>query len=453
MTCESQWLNVNCLSVDYEEDEWPSDLGEPKQSIPPSNGSTTLPATATGLKRFAIRKHTDTQLYKMAVTLAAVAVGFDIRISNTTAIHPELHTSEDDKRSVAPSQRKKGEFIGKRRDAYLAAVRDSFIEPAIDFTASSGYSHHTYHGHGVRSRPTVNFDAPPIRFTESKFDGLNDRRTTPSSDPMESRTTPGTTPGSAYSASSAYSSSPSPLKSLHSDDDNDLALISLSPSQDRTFIERQMSDTSSSVFETPKSTPKTTPQRYNVTFEDDDAWRSPSHTTRRYSPSSNSSTPSHNYNSGATTQHNVDGSPISPAICPPPPRRHEHGDTSNLHHSTAERPVTLDIIPRPRPNPSILKKMSVSPAHTATMTTSTTSTHSHVTPTPSDVSSSGDHASFTSPYSVMSPGSTPPHVRHQTTLLDIDVEGQWQDSTTPLPVARRQRQGGATRHLNNNKFS
>lgn len=429
----------DCFCVDYEEDEWPSDLGEPKRSIPPSNGSTALPAT--GLKRFATRKNTDTQLYKMAVTLAAVAVGFDIRISNTTAIHPQLHNSEDDTRTVVPSQRKKGEFIGKRRDAYFAAVRDSFIEPELNFSTASGYNHNTYHGNGVRSRPSVNFNAP-MRFTESKFEGLNDH-TTPSSDVT------GTTPGSAYSASSAYSSSPSPLKSLHSDDGNDLALISLSPSQDRTFIERQMSDTSSSVFETPKSTPKTTPQRYNVTFEDDDAWRSPSKSTRRYSPSSNSSTPSHNYNSGTTTQPHVDGSDrstCSPVICPPPPRRHEQGESNNLHHSTAERPVTLDIIPRPRPNPSILKKMSVSPAHTAV--TSTT-THSHVTPTPSDISSSGDQASFMSSYSVMSPGSTPPHVRHQTTLLDIDVDGQWQDSTKPLPARR---QGGAT-HLNNNKSS
>ena len=433
-----------CLIVDYEDDEWPSDLGEPKQSIPPSNGSTTLPATTAGLKRFAVRKNTDTQLYKMAVTLAAVAVGFDIRISNTTAIHPQLHNSEDDKRTVAPSHRKKGEFIGKRRDAYLAAVRDSFIEPELNCSEfnnapSPGYSH-TYHGHGVRSRPSVNFNAP-MRFTESKFEILNDRKRTPSGDDAaaENRTTPGITPGSAYSASSAYSSSPSPLKSLHSDDDNDLALISLSPSQDRTFIERQMSDTSSSVFETPKSTPKTTPQRYNVTFEDDDAWRGPAYPTRR--PSSNSSTPSHN-NSGTTTQQ-VNGR-YSPSIWPPPPRRQEQGEANNLHHSTAERPVTLDIIPRPRPTPSILKKLSLSPAHTAV----STSTQSHVTPTPPDVTSSGDHAS---PYAVMSPGSTPPHVRHQTTLLDIDVEGQWQDITTPLPAHRQGR--GAARTANHTASS
>jgi len=32
----------------------------------------------------------------------------------------------------------------------------------------------------------------------------------------------------------------------------------------------------------------------------------------------------------------------------------------------------------------------------------------------------------------LSPGNTPPHILHQKTLLDIDVEGQSQDATQPL---------------------
>ena len=418
------------------------------------------------LRRYSVRKRCDTVLYNMAVILAAVATGFDIRISNTTAIHPRCRGGEsNEEETVVPPTRKRDSYIGLRRDAYLAAVRDSFIEPEAEFHECSnmaGYPHNTFHGIQTRYRPTVNFDVP-IRFAES-IDGYPKQ-------PSDTRTTPSTT------------GSTSPRKSSRSSDtEYDVALMSLSPSQDKAFVEyqRQLSDTSSSVFETPKSTPKTTPQRFNVKFEDG-IKQSPSTYSHRRSPSNTSSSsipshPSHDHVAKFTDSFEPD-SPRSLSnahVIRPPPRRQ-----NSEPHGTPERPVTLDIIPRPRPY-GILKKTS--PVHIANRSPRTRATptpqegtcatrvratptpsesnisgsrvratptpseavsipRGRVTPTPSDsISAGGDDQSFVSARSAPSPGSTPPHIDHQKTLLDIDVDGQREDSTRPLPAKRPPRQ-------------
>lgn len=445
---------MSCFS-DYEEDEWPDFPGETKSRLGIYNGNAL---EASGFGRI-LNRRSDSVFYNMAVVLAAVAAGFDIRLCNTTGVHPRcLPAADEDTGSLRrdSTSSTSSAYIGQRRDAYFSAVRDSFIEPAdanyqdYTFTATSGYPHNTYHGIQTRYRPSVNFDVP-IRFTES-------------SDPLRQHNDSQTTP----------SGSISPRKSSRSSDTElDMALISLSPSQDKQFYQRQLSDTSSSVFETPTSTPKTTPHHYSVKFEDS-LRQSPSSYSHRRSPSNTSSTsiPSHDNRYDYETN-----------MIRPPPR---HPNSTETHHGTPERPVTLDIIPRPRPHTSLLRKASPqhiansrsSPRTRVTPTPSDTTSiggrsritptpsdsgvglprsrftptpsdcsigygRSRVTPTPSDsLSAGGDDASYVSAASRHStsgsPGSTPPHIEHQKTLLDIDMDGQSSDATQPLPLRRRQ---------------
>lgn len=474
------------FSPDYEDDEWPEDLGETKtksgtSSLPHSASSNTTASSET-LKRFAVRKKTDSCLYNMASLLGAVGAGFDIRVSNESGVHPSLESTTDQK---GKAKRKGGNrnsaHIGQRRDAYLAAVRDSFIEPSefqdLQFNSTSGYMHNTYHGQPAKYRPSVNFDMDdkPIRFMEaqdnesgdyhadvhnSSVTPSSDNRTTPSADSHYSATTTPSFSGASFSGASSSMSPRAP-----SSDDNhysDLALISLSPSQDKNFIQiqRQLSDTSSSVFETPMTTPKTTPQRYNVKFDEavnsnynlqqgeyagsnyspsirspsvkfddnvrfeSDASQSPPVYSHRRSPSNTSNTSLPGVHEGVSR-----GQGDNPASLRPPPmsRRQNNNNDTTHHGSTAERPVTLDIIPRPRPNPvGILKRTS--PAHTGLGYHC--SPRGKITPTP-ELSGGEDYQSSRSG---TSPGSTPPHIEHQRTLLDIDVEGQSDDKTRPLPA-------------------
>ena len=393
------------------------------------------------LRRLLFRRPSPTTstLCNMTVILASVAAGFDIRSANHSAIHPRC-TGASEEEMVVPSSFTGGApvptgrinknpsgtassaptynrdtYIGHRRDAYLSAVRDNFISPGTDFhevyTGTTGYPHNTYHGTQTKYRPSVNFDVP-MRFTEA----VDPYKATTG----DTHTTPSTT------------GSVSPRKSSRSSDCDDMALISLSPSQDKAFTEyqRQLSDTSSSVFETPKTTPKTTPQRYSVKFEDG-IRQSPSYSHRR-SPSNTSSisNPFHDTRNFTTP---TDG---DIPVIKPPPRRQNSSSSDVTVHGTPERPVTLDIIPRPRPHASILKRTS--PVHIASRGSPG---RSRITPTPSDsVSTGADDASYVSARSAPSPGSTPPHIEHMKTLLDIDVEGQKADGTAPLPARNPKRQ-------------
>ena len=60
------------------------------RSFPHSPGAA---AALDGSKR----KRHESALMRMTAILAAVGAGFDIRLSNTVAIHPNLHTGEEDK--------------------------------------------------------------------------------------------------------------------------------------------------------------------------------------------------------------------------------------------------------------------------------------------------------------------------------------------------------------------
>ena len=517
---------IGCVTA-YEDDEWPEELGVAARSLQSGTAqSSSLPHQANGsahelegLKRFVERKRTDVCFYNMSASLAAVALGgFDIRRTNDAfsatgagggggkTAAADVGTSNDKTTTAdnAKSSKKPREsHIGNRRDAYLAAVRDNILHEASDlselqqdFASASGFRHNTYHGATTRARPTVNFDVP-MRFTETNLydedaSGACDQSVvTSSNDNRGATTTPGTDGGSVVSAmtpgTSSYSgasSSLSPSRAGTDDYYHDMALISLSPSQDKQFI-RQFSDTSSSAFETPSSTtPKSTPSRLDslnqntsVRFDEDVNYspsvRSPAvkfsdkvdfggrdQTMSSPSihgggsdvssltgsvdtpaplpppPSRRDSTPSH-----------VTGSGNAPAPLPPPPSRRD--STPNRHVATAERPVTLDIIARPRRSGGILKKPS--PAHHSNVIyQSVTRTTTTPPPPPTTVESenTGDAGPFVSSSSsrsgIVPPGSSSSaepareqvreQVREQRTLLDIDVEGQRNDPTQPLRV-------------------
>lgn len=350
------------------------------------------------------RKKLEVGLYNMTVVLAAVAAGFDIRISNTVAIHPNLHGT------VGEEERAKGKrdsFIFNRRDAYLAAVRDSFIEPENDFRTyqyplSAGYWH-TYHGVQARQRPSLNVDGSPLvpgeqgeeNISSGGFHGFNARTT---------------------SHRSSFA-------------DSESSVISSNPATEKTVIfNRQVSE--SSNYETPTATrPSQNPQRRSVTFEDD--FNPPDYKdykqtyTHKRTPSNASNSSSHGvsdyeawYHQGGEHFRPMDyATPVQPV----PPRRRGTGDAP-------QRPTTLDI-GGSRTGPIQLKYPSPSPYNR----------NARYTPPsgPVDiVNSNHDNTPYFSTRSHLSPGNTPPHIMHQKTLLDIDVEGQSQDSTQPLVTHR-----------------
>ena len=408
------------------------------------------------LKRFATRRRTDTVFYNMAAMLAGVAAGFDIRISNTTsAVHPSLQQPVRRTPTAQPRRRPTGlQQLGARLSAHLEM--DDHLE-GFQFTSPTGAPHNTYHGYQTRYRPSVNFDVP-MRFTESGYESYptasDGNRTTPSSD---NRTTPSadsrrTTPSVSGASFSIGSQSPH-KSSIDETNDNDLVLISLSPSTDKAFVEyqRQLSDTSS-VFETPWTTPKSTPQRstpqrHGVKFEDEVCYdngetgvvhQDPSTSTSHRSPSLTSGCLSAVGHDGAS-RHTSDNHPdssrchagIPNPICPPPPRRSSSQERHIQLHGTAERPVTLDIIPRPRPHAGILKRAS--PVHVA----SHGSPRGKVMPTPLEtIPARTEEPSHLLARSATPSGCSPLVVgtQYTTTLLDIDVEGQKADGTKPLPA-------------------
>jgi len=382
----------------------------------------------------------DSIVYNIGAMLASIAAGFDIRISGTAALHPHLAESTD-KQSVVLDQ--------------LAVDSSTNGRNEFQFTSPSSAPHHTYHGYQTRYRPTVNFDIP-IRFTESvTYDtasgmssSFHDTRTTPSSDNRTTpsadsrRTTPSLSGASFFSTSSGGGNqSPHKLSVEDTTSNADLALISLSPSTDRAFVEfqRQLSDVSSATFDaSPWTTPQSTPQRHCIRFEDGvrpspstaaplGHHRSPSVTSGCSAADGSVARYAHDCDNDAGLRCQTG---IPSPICPPPaPRR----STSQERHGSAERPVTLDIIPRPRPHASILKYAS--PVHVSSAVHA--SPRPKITPTP-EVSSE-DNVTVGLQSLVQSPPITATasprlYIDHRKNLLDIDVEGQKADGTKPLPA-------------------
>ncbi|KAK0043287.1 mitogen-activated protein kinase kinase kinase 11 [Biomphalaria pfeifferi] len=403
---EKSLRHLGAGAVNYlydEEDVLPGDLDD-------SPKSRSIPHTpvATPTTPFVKGKKTDSSFYHMSTILASVAMGFDIGIANTRAIHPSLHMpSGEEERSM----KKRDSYINNRRDAYLAAVRDAIIEPEGDFRSYQapppGYWH-TYHGVQARQRPSLQTwetDTPPLSaFNDSDFNNQ--------------------VLGPAYTNYTASHRS--------SFAESEASITTSTPTTERTVIYNRQLSTESNLDTSSKPAGQETAnklQRRSVTFEDDfipaDMGKlnnSGLYNSHRRTPSNTSNT-SANIDPLDTRQntHNdyfliphPDYNSSSPHQQQPvPPRRRSGAEP-------AQRPTTLDVgVARTYP---IHLKYPASPGYGLNRE--------------SGRGRGGVVGEESTPYfssrSRLSPGNTPPHIAHQKTLLDIDVEGQNQDATRPL---------------------
>jgi len=407
--------------VDYEDDEWPEDLGDSGLAVgsrlasAPVSCSASFATSETNIKRLNMLKRTEAIICNIGAMLAGVAVGFDVRTNVSSSM-------------ATPNS----------ADSLPAAKFCHVTEGSKDRNVAVG-QHHTYHGCHTRYRPTVNFNLP-IRFTESYNDYCSNRDSfmTPSSDHHTTssadsrRTTPSLSGRSFFSADSSCQSPPSNKQSVaDSASYADLALISLSPSTDEAFVEcqRQFCDVGWSVADTVSWTSKSVAKCYAVKCEDTACVQTPAASGSNYgSPAVSSyclASDAVAAPCSAETDSDIGSqclAGIPNPLCPPPAARRP---VSHEQHGLAERPVTLDIIPRPRPLPGILK--NVSPIHV----TPYSSPRSRVTPS-SD--SSAGHTQ--SPHHIVNQHRLSLSADHRKTLLDIDAEGQTADSTKPLSVMR-----------------
>ena len=308
-------------------------------------------------------------------------------------IHPAVEGAIETKTTP-----KRDSFILNRRDAYNAAVRDLFLEPEMDYksyySAASGGLHNTYHGPVARYRPSVqDIQDIPIRFPD-RNSLLNDHE-----DDVDAMST--------MKSTSTLVPRVSPTHRLSIGESDDGTITNSSQEgylYSHYGVNRQLSESSYSS-DTSRTTVRTNP-RHSVTFEDefnpanlkDEKFKSPSTDT------SNNASPYHE-------------TPTPPPVAPP--RRHKVNGGPPV--SPPERPKTLDLASSKH---GILKHSS---SHSSQESSRESPRSTWVTP-----SESGDHTPYFSTRSRMSPGNTPPHILHQKTLLDIDMDGQYLDTTQPL---------------------
>ena len=399
----------NHIFSDGDEELWPTDLNESGRSRNIPGSSKTLPADTGNLRRSLSSKKVDSALYNMAAIIAGVGAGYDIRLSNKTGIHPDVEGATETK---SPSKR--DSFILNRRDAYNAAVRDLFLEPELDYksyySAASGGIHNTYHGHQTKYRPSV--QDIPIRFPDrSVLDNSND------DDDEDDENM------STLKSTSTLVPRVSPTHRLSVGESDDGTLTNSSQEgylYSHYGVTRQLSESSYSS-DASRTTVKSN-HRHSVTFEDDfnpanvdDKFKSPSDT-------SNNTSPYHHE------------TPVAP------PRRHKV-NVNGAPPGQPERPKTLDLASSKQ---GILK-------HSSSYSSQESSRESPRTMwvTPSE---SGDHTPYFSTRSRMSPGNTPPHIRHQKTLLDIDMDGQNLDTTEPLIQPKSQQRRPTVQELEREFF-
>lgn len=365
---------------DGDEESWPTDLSDTQRRNIPSI-SKTLPADTGNLRRSLSVNKIPSALYGMASILAGVGAGFDIKLSNSSGIHPNVRGAMNSQTANRDS------FILNRRDAYNAAVRDMFIEPDIDYSyyAQSGTGRNTYHGHQTKYRPSI--QNIPLKFTDRS--ALNDSQTSNEDDDNTS----------TVKSTATLIARPSPQHRLSMTESDDGTITNVS--QDGLLsshygLKRQTSESSYSS-DTSRTTVRS--NRHSVTFEDDFNVLNREERFKSQSDTSNTSSPYHE-------------TPVAP------PRRSK----LNGGPKCPERPKTLDLA---NAKPGILKSSSTQSSSRESSRESPRATW--VTP-----SESADHTPYWSTRSGMSPGNTPPHILHQKTLLDIDMEGQNLDPTQPL---------------------
>ncbi|KAK6183726.1 hypothetical protein SNE40_011151 [Patella caerulea] len=362
-----------------EESAWPEFIDDQK-NIP----STVVNGNHDTKRPTSQKKHMSVWC-KMGMMLASVGSGFDIRVANSTAIHPQLHGTDD-------SMKKRDSFIGQRRDAYLGAVRDNLIEGEGEFRTSN-YTNpsafrHTYHGTNSRSRAKLYMDddSPPLDLSSESPD---------------------------------YTFQPFILERIKNTricDTNGGNMISPIPSSDMIMFHRQHSG-GSNDDQTRDTLRSSNRKRHSVTFDDNfnpDLNNLPSATSTPIGTYNPKPTPSSDASPSSSTNPKTSYNDVYPTNNSPlsiPPQRNPVGG------SPLQRPTTLAIGTTSRTKVKF---------DTSNQGDTRDSPRNYFTP------SEMENPTFFSTRSRLSPGNTPPHVSHAKTLLDIDVEGQSRDSTQPL---------------------
>ena len=77
-------------------------------------------------------------LYNIAALLGWTAAGYDLRLSNVSAIHPRLQPRLNDGEEETPRWWFQADTGSNPNSGYL--------DPEYEFSSSSGYPHNTYHG-------------------------------------------------------------------------------------------------------------------------------------------------------------------------------------------------------------------------------------------------------------------------------------------------------------------
>lgn len=325
----------------------------------------------------------------MAALLASVGAGFDIRISNTSAIHPQVPGATANQ--TATPVRWKEAFIGQRRDAYCSAIRDSFIEPENMFNEGETDScsrleiiNNTFHGITTHYRASINIEMPqPLTkqvLDVRKADSVDSM--TPSSDDNF---------GAATSASGPSSPCQLSVDDLHCDAVN----VSSSASLESTTGDREANILCRPV-----------PKRRNE--------NSISHHQRTNGSVELGSGDKLN-DSCCLAKDTAYPVTTTPSITDDRQYRQSRPPKAPV------RPDTLNVVP-------VASQMNgVSPKPYTSRSTSyrilQTSSNSSLVYVGNGL---GGHQgnSIPSLRSVTSPGSTPPHIDHPRTLLDIDMDSQ-----------------------------
>ena len=379
---------IPCSAVN-EDESWPTDLSEGKRTTP--GQSRTLPLDFSNARRSMSVSKVGSALCNMATMLAGVAAGFDISLSNTSGIHPNVQGA------IQTKPPKSDSFILNRRDAYNSAVRDLFIEPEIDYRSLSGSGHNTYHGHQTKYRPSI--QDIPVQFMD---------HSTVSSSSGASGSAESDTATTVRSTVTLVPHTSSHRLSMGESEDGAVTNVSQDGMLSSHYALKRQASESSYSSDTSRTTVRS--NRQSVTFEDD----------FNVSNLSNISSKDDRFKSPSDTSSNA--SPFHETPVAPPRRSRQNGGPKS-----AERPKTLDLA---NAKPGILKSSS---------TLSSSRESSRESPkamwiTPSEMTSS-ESTPYWSTRSGMSPGNTPPHILHQKTLLDIDMEGQTLDGTQPLLFA------------------
>jgi len=421
--------HVNSLivsSTDYDDNEWPEHLGDIRSTKSRPSCSTSEPGT---LKRFFERSKRDTAFYKAAMVLAGVGAGYDIRIANTTAIHPHVPGSavthdgsrfvlEHDGSGDAVGLRRREAFVGQRRDAYFSAVRDSLIEPETSFEDDLGSSagaacpiNNTFHGMTPHCRARLDLDTVP---TTLKRETVRRRHTYRSIDSLASMTPSsdenfGGVTTSASGMSSPYKTSVDDLcqvKELASGNDHvvgpTLAFIELSFGDAKDKYSSQPFFAAPSYPSKSISTPHGPPSRVS-SYESESKVACNQCLPPQFDIASTDGT-----NSTEVKVVRQTNAPVRPDTLDVS-QVYEHNGTTGIRNSSnsvARASYKCRITPL-----SFTQTSSATKEHTSS---------SDVVPltTPLSFASSSTRRSFTSP------GCTPPHITHPRTLLDIDMDGQ-----------------------------